>query len=93
MRDDWQPVGSDATRKAELEARAAGVDPARELLRFRDHHIAKGNRFANADAGWRNWLRRSKDYAPRTPARANGSASGPPPRPARTAAEANRELP
>jgi len=94
MRDDWQPEGSDANRRAEVEARAAGVDQTRELPRFRDHHIAKGTRFANWDAGWRNWLRRSNDYAARTPARTNGPASGPPARRReRSAAEANMECP
>lgn len=39
------------------------VSQATELPKFRDHHAAKGSSFADWDAAWRNWLRRSAEFA------------------------------
>jgi hypothetical protein len=33
-----------------------------ELERFRNHHRAKGNTFANIDLAWRNWQSRSDEW-------------------------------
>ena len=39
-----------------------GVEPEIEFESFRDHHLAKGNKFADWWAAWRNWVRNSERY-------------------------------
>jgi len=40
-------------------------DPEKHLEAFRDHHTAKGSRFLDWDAAFRNWIRRSFQFQPR----------------------------
>jgi biotin operon repressor len=35
---------------------------ASEFQNFRDHHLKKGNRFADWEAAWRTWVRRGVEY-------------------------------
>lgn len=55
---DWSP------RDQEREhARSAGLDCDSEAGHFRDHHAAKGSRFTDWDAAFRNWLRNAVKFA------------------------------
>lgn len=59
--DDWTPTPEPALQ---AEAVAAGVDPRRELDRFRDYWQAQSGakgRKADWQATWRNWLRKAAD--------------------------------
>ena len=38
------------------------VEPEVEFESFRDHHLAKGNKFADWRAAWRNWVRNAERY-------------------------------
>lgn len=40
-------------------------DARGEWRKFRDHHLAKANAFADWDAAWRNWIRTSMEIASR----------------------------
>ena len=39
-----------------------GVEAEVEFESFRDHHMAKGNKFADWFAAWRTWCRNSEKY-------------------------------
>jgi len=39
-------------------AHALGLNPLHEFAKFRDHHQAKGTKFKDWPAAWRNWVRR-----------------------------------
>lgn len=57
---DWTP----SDRNIE-DAEAGGFtakETDHEARAFRDHHLAKGTRFKDWDAAWRNWLRRSRQF-------------------------------
>jgi hypothetical protein len=56
------------------QAKAPGVDLARETERFLDHHRAKGSTFKDWAAAWRTWMSRATQYGTNvTPLRtANG---------------------
>lgn len=43
-----------------------------ETEKFTDHHVAKGSKFLDWPAAWRNWIRRAEDYAPKGGGRASG---------------------
>lgn len=58
--ESWGP--GEGHRKLATEL---GVDLDRELARFRDHHAAKGSRFADWDAALRTWLRNAHEFAQR----------------------------
>lgn len=50
-------------------------DPAAEWEKFSDHHHAKGTRFADWPAAWRNWCRNAVAFAQRDNGRTRGSLS------------------
>ena len=52
--DDWR----DYAGKKGLAASEAGE----EWVKFRDHHHSNATRFADWDAAWRNWIRRTTEY-------------------------------
>jgi hypothetical protein len=52
---DWLPS----------DALALTSDEREQLARFRDHHRSKGNEFVDIEAAWRNWRRRSPEFAAR----------------------------
>lgn len=71
--DDWKP----SPRDIEWQ-RGEGIPDAvarRELPRFVDHYVSKGDVRADWSASWRNWLRRTSEYTPR-PASPTTTASG-----------------
>ncbi len=51
---DWQPKAS----HREL-AQSVGKNLEREVAQFRDHHLAKGNKFTDWDLALNTWLRRN----------------------------------
>jgi len=69
---DWQP----SIKNLEL-ASSLGIDTERELGKFCDYHDAKGNKFADWDAAFRNWLRNASDYRARDAAREANRRQGP----------------
>lgn len=69
---DWQP----SFKNLEL-ASSLGIDPELELGKFCDYHDAKGNKFADWDAAFRNWLRNASDYRARDAAREANRRQGP----------------
>jgi hypothetical protein len=50
------------------------ADIERETTKFLDHFTANGKPMKDWDAAWRNWMRRSREFAPR--ASPNGKAAG-----------------
>lgn len=63
MADDWEPPGPEREW-----ATAQGFAPETvryETDKFRDHYIANGERRPDWAASWRNWMRRSEEYAGR----------------------------
>lgn len=50
------------------KAREAGFDPDAEMVKFRDHHVAKGSRMANWQAAYRTWIDKAKQFRRATPA-------------------------
>lgn len=56
--DDWEPNASH-----EVIAREQGVDLRVQTELFRDHWKGNGERKADWDATFRNWLRRAKDFS------------------------------
>lgn len=63
--DDWKPN----TQHQEL-ARDLGIPILHEVEKFRDHALANGRVLKNWNAGFRNWLRQSKDFC------GNGNGNG-----------------
>lgn len=65
--EDWFPARTDANLRAEAGRTQEHLE--RELEKFRDHWAAapssKGVK-ADWDATWRNWIKRSEDFAART---------------------------
>lgn len=55
----WCPGDLDRAR-----AEARGLDPARELEKFRNYHKSKGSRRADWDAAWRSWIDKAQEFAP-----------------------------
>lgn len=53
----WEPRAEEI-----LKAKELGVSCDAEAERFRNHHISKGNTFANVDAAFRNWLSKAVEY-------------------------------
>ena len=68
--DDFSVTDAMRTYAGTKGVAADAVD--RETERFLDHHRAKGTTMLDWVAGWRNWMARSLDYAPR---RSNGSTA------------------
>lgn len=58
--DDWQPSPALAD---ELSAAYPTLNIRLETVKFRDWHGAKGNKFANHDKAFRNWMRKAAEYA------------------------------
>jgi hypothetical protein len=54
---DWAPRPQEQER-----ARVDGIDCGKEADSFRDHHAAKGSRFEDWDAAFRNWLRNAVKF-------------------------------
>lgn len=48
-------------------ARKVQADLIEETERFLDYHRSKGNAFNDWKSAWRNWMSRSKQYAPASP--------------------------
>jgi len=55
--DSWQPKES-----VYSDERYSVLDIDREVEAFRDWHLARGSRFADWDAAFRNWLKKGLDY-------------------------------
>lgn len=66
--DDWAPS---ETHRA--EAKSLGVSCDGEAQKFRDYCQANGRGYADFEAAFRNWLRRSKDFGPRGGAKGSTS--------------------
>jgi hypothetical protein len=63
MKDDWLP---DACLVAELlngEQEYSEEELERETPKFRDHFLANGKPMTDWSAAFRNWMRRSREYA------------------------------
>jgi len=54
---DWSPRGEELAL-----ARTLRLDPTVEAASFRDHHSAKGTRFVDWEAAFRNWLRNAVKF-------------------------------
>lgn len=67
--EGWQANQTHARLASELS-----LSLEEQTAKFRDHHAAKGTNFADWDAAFRTWLRRSKEFA------ANNSHGSTPPR-------------
>jgi hypothetical protein len=66
---EWIPNESNV---ADAEARGfSQQEISDEADRFRDHHLARGNRMRNWDAAWRTWLGNARKFA-------NGRVAGGP---------------
>ena len=63
MPTDWLPRAQECAQAA-----AIGANADREAASFRDHHAAKGSRFVDWDAAFRNWLRNAERFAVNRPA-------------------------
>lgn len=59
--DDYQPS---ATILKNFDTEYPGLNLATELAKFKDHHAAKGSKFADWDRAFRNWLRRAVEWSP-----------------------------
>lgn len=70
---DWTPSEQHAALAISLR-----VDMEREAAKFRDHFVAHGKPLADWDAAFRNWLRKSVEFAP-TERRQTASGPKPPP--------------
>ena len=68
LSDEWYPddVGV-------AFARSRGVNVEREVIAFRAHHIARGNRMASWPQAWRTWCMNDEKF--------RGNGRGSPPRP------------
>ena len=55
--DEWS-----LTDRETEQATLLGLNPPKEFARFRDHHKAKGTKFKDWSAAWRNWTRRAHDF-------------------------------
>ena len=69
-RNPETPLAADFPTQADLDWAAEyfrGVNHAADLkflrAEFRDHHLMKDNRWRDWEAAWRNWCRRSFQYA------------------------------
>lgn len=51
--------------RAYLKRYAGHLDAELEFEEFRNHHEAKGSKFRNWDAAWRNWCTKAAKYNPR----------------------------
>lgn len=57
IRDDWKP-----TAKHHEYADEHGVDVSSQMMKFRNHAVAKDLRYADWDAAFRNWLVKAVEY-------------------------------
>jgi hypothetical protein len=55
---DWAPRSDELALARQLQ-----VDPTRESEAFRDHHTARGSRFVDWNAAFRNWLRNAVKFS------------------------------
>jgi hypothetical protein len=49
---------------------------SREADKFRDHHIARDNRFRDWDAAWRTWIVKSREFEGRRMAGPSNPGNG-----------------
>lgn len=61
--EDWVP--SDRNIADAFKANFTEQEIENETSKFRDYHLAKGTTFKDWDAGWRTWLRNSRQFASR----------------------------
>ena len=61
--DDWVP--SDRNMSDAYDRNFTDEEIRHEACQFRDHHLARGNRFRDWDAAWRTWLGNARKFAPR----------------------------
>jgi uncharacterized protein YdaU (DUF1376 family) len=59
--DDWVP--SDRNIQDAIERKFSAKEIDHETHQFRDHHLAKGTRSHNWDAGWRSWLGNAQKFS------------------------------
>jgi uncharacterized protein YdaU (DUF1376 family) len=75
--DEWvpQPFGEDSDA-AVIEAGWSEADRKGQMERFRDHHRARGNKFADWQAAWGTWVRNSVQFGRQAkPATPNSDAA------------------
>jgi uncharacterized protein YdaU (DUF1376 family) len=58
---DWRPSSDTASNLIEKGYPKAAL--GRELEAFRNYHRSKGNKFADIDAAFRNWMAKSREFA------------------------------
>lgn len=64
--DDWKPEPfGEGAEAGEIMAAWPDGEEKRQIERFRDHHRAKGNRYADWQAAWGTWVRNSLVFARR----------------------------
>ena len=61
---DW-----DLSLEQRQQAELLGLNPMPEFARFRDYHLAKGTRFRDWPAAWRNWTRKAVEIKEKGPSR------------------------
>jgi uncharacterized protein YdaU (DUF1376 family) len=59
--DDWVPSNRNIQDAIDRKFSTEEID--HEAHQFRDHHLAKGTRFRNWDAGWRSWLGNARKFS------------------------------
>lgn len=64
------PTGLTWTNAHSVKALARGVDVEVEFEKFKNHHLAKGSRFADWDRAFHSWLDRSRPELTYTPPQA-----------------------
>ena len=55
-----------------------GINLKIETDRFLDYHRAKGNKFRDWTAAWRNWMRKAADFQRATPQQQSSADLGDP---------------
>lgn len=73
--EDWQPTDAEVSWATSEGFMAPQI--VSETEKFRDHHRAKGNTFKDIGLAWKNWMRRSREYAPRGSPATNGRRESP----------------
>jgi hypothetical protein len=71
MTEEWWP--DEALREWAEEVRFSGAEVVNETAKFVDHFLATGKPMKDWGAAWKNWMRRSRDFAP---ARASPNGRG-----------------
>jgi hypothetical protein len=61
LAEDWQP--SERSFEFAIQCGISAEDIPREVLKFKNHHIGKGNGMLDWDRAWQNWCLRAVEYA------------------------------